>query len=40
MPFTLEGGSNECWGTPEAAVIKFGKGADVKHIQRVLDGVQ
>jgi hypothetical protein len=27
-------------GTPEAAVIEFGKGADVRKIQRVLDSVQ
>jgi len=38
--FTLEDGTNACVGTPEAAVIEFGNGADVKKIQRVLDGVQ
>ena len=39
IPFTLEDGTNVCVGTPEAAVVKFGKDADVKYIQRVLDGV-
>ena len=38
--FTVEDGTNACVGTPEAAVIEFGNGADVKKIQRVLDGVQ
>jgi hypothetical protein len=40
IPFRLEDGSNACVGTPEAAVIEFGQGADVEHIQRVLDDVQ
>jgi hypothetical protein len=40
IPFTLEDGNNACMGTPEAAVIEFGKGADPKYIQRVLDSVQ
>lgn len=37
IPFTLEDGISACVGTPESAVIEFGKGADVEHIQRVLD---
>jgi hypothetical protein len=37
IPFTLEDGTHPCLGTPEAAVIEFGKGADVTGIQRVLD---
>ena len=40
IPFTLEDGTNACVGTPEAAVIELGKNVDVKHIQRVLDGVR
>ena len=40
IPFTLEDGSNACVGMPEAAVTEFGKNVDVKHIQRVLDGVR
>jgi hypothetical protein len=40
IPFTLEDGNNACVGTPEAAVIEFGKDADVEYIQRVLDDVQ
>jgi hypothetical protein len=40
IPFTLEDGTNACVGTPEAAVIEFGKDADVEHIQRVLDSVR
>ena len=38
--FILEDGANPCVGTPEAAVIEFGSGANVENIQRVLDGVQ
>ena len=37
IPFTLEDGSHSCLGTPEAAVIEFGEGADIRRIQRVLD---
>jgi hypothetical protein len=37
ISFTLEDGSNSCMGTPEAAVIEFGKDADLERIQRVLD---
>jgi hypothetical protein len=37
IPFTLDDGTNACVGTPEAAVIEFGKDADLEHIQRVLD---
>ena len=37
IPFTLDDGTNACVGTPEAAVIAFGKDADLEHIQRVLD---
>ncbi len=40
IPFTLEEGPNACVGTPEAAVIEFGRGADPEKIQRVLDGEQ
>ncbi|MCG3181826.1 MAG: hypothetical protein BIFFINMI_04261 [Phycisphaerae bacterium] len=40
IPFMLEDGTNACKGTPEAAVIEFGKGADVARIQRVLDSIQ
>lgn len=36
IPFTLEDESNACVGTPEAAVIEFGHGADVEKIQRIL----
>ena len=39
IQFTLEDGANPCKGTPEAAVIEFGNGADVQSIQRVLDSV-
>jgi hypothetical protein len=38
--FMVEDGANACVGTPEAAVIEFGAGADIENIQRVLDGVQ
>jgi hypothetical protein len=38
--FLLEDGANACKGTPEAAVIEFGKGADVTRIQQVLDSVE
>ena len=40
IPFTLEDSDNGCVGTPEAAVIEFGKNADPQQIQRVLDSVQ
>ena len=40
IPFTLEEETKACVGTPEAAVIEFGHGADLEKIQRVLDGVQ
>ena len=40
IPFTLNDGPNACVGTPEAAVIEFGKDADSEHIQRVLDSVR
>jgi hypothetical protein len=40
IPFTLEDGTNACVGTPEAAVIEFGHGADLEKIQRLLDGVR
>ena len=39
ISFTLEDGANSCIGTPEAAVIEFGKDADLERIQRVLDSV-
>jgi hypothetical protein len=37
IPFMLEDAANPCLGTPEAAVIEFGKDADLEKIQRVLD---
>ncbi len=37
IPFKLEDGASSCRGTPEAAVIEFGKDADLEKIQRVLD---
>ena len=37
IPFTLEDGARPCIGTPEAAVIEFGKHADLERIQSVLD---
>jgi hypothetical protein len=37
IPFTLEDGAHSCLGTPEAAVIEFGKDVDLEKIQRVLD---
>jgi hypothetical protein len=40
ISFTLEDGSHSCVGTPEAAVIEFGKDADPQQIQRVLDSVR
>ena len=40
IDFKLEDETDACKGTPEAAVIEFGKGADVQRIQRVLDSVQ
>ena len=40
IQFMLEDEANACVGTPEAAVIEFGRGANVENIQRVLDGVQ
>jgi hypothetical protein len=38
--FMLEDGANPCVGTPEAAVIEFGKDADLEKIQRVLDSAR
>ena len=40
IPFTLEDGTRACVGTPEAAVIEFGHGANLEKIQRALDSVQ
>ena len=40
IPFMLEDGTNSCVGTPEAAVIEFGKNADLKKIQMVLDSAR
>ena len=40
IPFTLEDGTNTCVGTPEAAVIGFGKDADIERIQHALDSVR
>ena len=39
IPFALEEGPDAPKGAPEAAVIDFGKGADLENIQRVLDSV-
>ena len=39
ISFTLEDAAT-CMGTPEAAVIEFGKDADVEKIQRVLDSAR
>lgn len=40
IPFTLEGPEHPWKGGPEAAVIEFGKEADMAKIQQVLDSVQ
>ncbi len=40
IAFTLEDTTHSCVGTPEAAVIEFGRDADVEHIQHVLDGAR
>lgn len=40
IAFALEDGPNPCVGTPEAAVIEFGRDADVERIQRVLDSAR
>ena len=40
ISFMLEDGPNAHKGTPEAAVMDFGKEADIENIQRVLDSVQ
>jgi hypothetical protein len=40
IPFMLEDPANPCLGTPEAAVIEFGKDADLKKIQSVLDSAR
>lgn len=40
IAFTVDDAADSCVGTPEAAVIEFGHGADVAKIQRVLDSVQ
>ena len=40
IPYTLDDGTHACVGTPEAAVIEFGREADLEHIQRVLDSVR
>jgi hypothetical protein len=39
IQFSLEDAAHSCKGTPEAAVIEFGKDADLERIQRVLDSV-
>lgn len=39
IPYRLEDDAHACKGTPEAAVIEFGKGADMQKIQHVLDSV-
>jgi hypothetical protein len=39
IPFHVEDRDDACKDGPEAAVIEFGKGADVQRIQRVLDSV-
>ncbi len=38
--FRLVDETHACKGTPEAAVIEFGREADVATIQRMLDSVQ
>jgi hypothetical protein len=40
IPFLFEGGDSPCLGAPEAAVIEFGRSADLGKIQRVLDSVR
>lgn len=40
IPFMLEDPTNPCLGTPEAAVIEFGKDADLEKIQSVLDSAR
>jgi hypothetical protein len=40
IPFMLADGANSCLGTPEAAVIEFGKDADLEKIQKVLDSAR
>jgi len=40
IAFMLEDPANSCLGTPEAAVIEFGKDADLEKIQTVLDSVR
>jgi hypothetical protein len=40
IPFTLDDGANPCMGAPEAAVIEFGRDADLERIQRVLDSAR
>ena len=37
VPYRLEDPDHAARGTPEAAVIDFGKHADVERIQQVLD---
>lgn len=39
IPYRLEDDTHACKGTPEAAVIEFGKGADMQRIQTILDSV-
>ena len=41
IPYTVEdGATHACKGTPEAAVIEFGRSADVRRIQQLLDTLQ
>jgi hypothetical protein len=40
IPFMLEGPGHMRIGAPEAAVIEFGREADIAKIQQVLDSVQ
>jgi hypothetical protein len=40
IAFQLEDAVHPCIGTPEAAVIEFGKDADLEKIQRVLDSMR
>jgi hypothetical protein len=40
IPFTLDDRADPCMGTPEAAVIEFGRDADLEKIQRVLDSAR
>jgi len=40
IPFNLEDCASSCKGTPDTAVIEFGKNADCEKIRRVLDDTE